>query len=70
MNRCICGELMNPFDDLCEECLGYCAKALDVDAYTYEDEHGEPRYFDVLRFARENGDDLRSIKHNMFWINY
>lgn len=64
---CLCGERIDARDDLCEFCLEYCAKALDVDSYTYEDTTGEPRYFDILRFAHEHSDDLRMNKNNMYW---
>lgn len=65
--ECVCGEDIDPRDDLCEECLGYCAKALDVDSYTYEDKMGESRYYDLLRYAAEYGDDLRMNKNNLYW---
>lgn len=67
LRTCICGEDIDPLDDLCESCLSYCAKALDVDTDTYEDKMGESRYFDLIRYASANSDDLRMNRNNIYW---
>lgn len=67
MDDCVCGAVITTDDDLCDDCLTYCAKAIGVEPDTFYDAHGQCQYFDVLRFAWDHTEDLRMNKSNTYW---
>ena len=67
-HECVCGETIPISEELCEACLAYCCKVLDVNPDTYEFyDDGNPALFEIYRFAWDNANDLKLNRDTKYW---